>query len=71
MAFNTSEMTKYSNPSLNTISQLPENLGKISMNTIIERIENGWGECSTHQIVRTRLSLGRSTKSLVSKKIER
>ncbi|MDU8884757.1 LacI family DNA-binding transcriptional regulator [Yeosuana sp. MJ-SS3] len=64
IGFTNGLMAEYSIPSLTVVSQHAENIGKLAVKTLLDRIEGKSRKEPVHQIVRTKIIERNSTKKL-------
>ncbi len=64
IGFTDGSMGRYSNPPLTSVSQHAEDMGKMAVRTLIDRLEEYNTGKATHQLVRTELVIRESTRPL-------
>lgn len=64
IGFTDSLLAKHTLPSLTTISQKAEDMGRIALMTLIDRIESTSDNQPSHQVIKTKLIIRNSTKKL-------
>jgi len=64
IGFTNGLMAEYSVPTLTVVSQHAENIGKLAVKTLLNRIEGKSPETSVHEVVKTKIIERNSTKKL-------
>ncbi|WP_299324116.1 LacI family DNA-binding transcriptional regulator [uncultured Maribacter sp.] len=65
IGFTNGYLTRYSNPSITTVCHQASNMGSTAANILISRIESKNIESPSHTIIKTKLTIGNSTKKLI------